>query len=275
VLDAGGGTAIQNTAGNGSFGLQSQLASDGTVVVAAGQLAITAGLDTNGHHLGVEIASGAAGRIDGAITGAGGLQKLGSGTLTLDGTNTYSGGTTVTAGTLVETARQSIPDGSLTIGAGGTFIFDPTAAAGPNATSPPAAAGPIAASPPAMAVASAASPPTLAVASAAFPRSAAEILLPAHTTLPTLLPPPPRKASQTPAMAAGPPPESAGASLPATATLPPAAADAVLAVGLSLPIPQATSFRAAAAAVTATPSDPRKGKAASDAVLLTRMTAVK
>ena len=38
--------------------------------------------------------------ISQAITGAGGLSKTGAGTLTLTGTNTYAGGTTITAGTL-------------------------------------------------------------------------------------------------------------------------------------------------------------------------------
>ena len=37
---------------------------------------------------------------DGVITGGGGLSKLGAGTLTLSRTNTYSGATTVSAGTL-------------------------------------------------------------------------------------------------------------------------------------------------------------------------------
>ncbi len=43
---------------------------------------------------------GFAGTIASAITGAGGLTKLGAGVLTLTGTNTFTGGTTITAGTL-------------------------------------------------------------------------------------------------------------------------------------------------------------------------------
>ena len=49
------------------------------------------------------------------------------GTLILSGKDSYTGGTNVDAGTLVVTSPSAIADGtSLTIGAGGTFIFDPS-----------------------------------------------------------------------------------------------------------------------------------------------------
>ena len=55
------------------------------------------------------------------LTGAGG------GTLILSGSNTYTGGTYVEKGTLIVNNRGAIQDGSrLIVGAGGTFIFDPT-----------------------------------------------------------------------------------------------------------------------------------------------------
>ena len=62
--------------------------------------------------------------------GAGGIGLVldGPGTLVLSGTNTYTGGTTVDAGTLVATTSTAIPAGtSLTVAAGGTFTFDPSA----------------------------------------------------------------------------------------------------------------------------------------------------
>jgi len=63
-------------------------------------------------------------------SGAGGLVKTGTGSIGLSGANTYMGGTTVLEGTLVATNPAALPGGtSLTIGAGGTFIFDPTLAA--------------------------------------------------------------------------------------------------------------------------------------------------
>jgi len=52
------------------------------------------------------------------------------GTLILSGSDSYTGGTFVAAGTLEVTTGAALPAGtSLTIGAGGTFIFDPTATA--------------------------------------------------------------------------------------------------------------------------------------------------
>jgi len=49
------------------------------------------------------------------------------GTLILSGTNGYTGGTNAAAGTLVVTTSTAIADGSsLIIGAGGTFVFDPS-----------------------------------------------------------------------------------------------------------------------------------------------------
>ena len=66
------------------------------------------------------------------------LSLTGSGTLILSGTNSYSGGTIVSDGTLVLTSNSAISDGtSLTVGAGATFIFDPSAAgSGSTATNP-------------------------------------------------------------------------------------------------------------------------------------------
>jgi autotransporter-associated beta strand protein len=61
-------------------------------------------------------------------SGAGGLIISGSGIVDLSGTNTYTGGTTVSAGTLLINASSALPDGtSLTVGAGGNFVFDPSA----------------------------------------------------------------------------------------------------------------------------------------------------
>ena len=74
-------------------------------------------------------------------SGGGGLIKVGSGRVTLSGTNTYMGGTIVAAGTLLINVVGALPTGtSLTIGAGGTFIFDPSQAASSLSTTGFAAA---------------------------------------------------------------------------------------------------------------------------------------
>ena len=58
-------------------------------------------------------------------TGSGGLSKIGSGSLTLSGENSYSGGTSISAGTLVATTGDALPaGGSLTISGGGGVVLD-------------------------------------------------------------------------------------------------------------------------------------------------------
>ena len=81
--------------------------------------------------------NGAATTFSGQITGSGSLTKTGTGTLVLAGIDSYSGGTTVNAGTLSITNPNAIADGSsLTVGADGTFLFDPSARALPREASP-------------------------------------------------------------------------------------------------------------------------------------------
>ena len=68
--------------------------------------------------------------LGGIITNLGtpiALDKIGSGALVLSGTETYTGGTIVSDGTLIITDDSALPgDGSVTVGAGGTLIYDPT-----------------------------------------------------------------------------------------------------------------------------------------------------
>ena len=70
--------------------------------------------------------------IPAQVVGSNPLLKVGTGTLVLSGINTYTGSTTVEAGTLLVTSSTALPSGtSLTVGAGGTFIFDPSVAGSP------------------------------------------------------------------------------------------------------------------------------------------------
>jgi autotransporter-associated beta strand protein len=60
--------------------------------------------------------------FSGAISGTGGLVQAGSGTLTLSGTASHTGGTTISAGTLALGAANRLSDtGAVTVGTGSTF----------------------------------------------------------------------------------------------------------------------------------------------------------
>src|SRR5882724_8856687 len=70
--------------------------------------------DTNGNPFNIT--------LSGALTGLGGLNKSGGGTLTLSGTNSYAGNTTVNAGTLTLGASASISNTPvISVGNGATF----------------------------------------------------------------------------------------------------------------------------------------------------------
>ncbi|MGO4670249.1 autotransporter-associated beta strand repeat-containing protein [Bosea sp. 2RAB26] len=70
----------------------------------------------------------------GSVTGPGRLSKTGAGWLSLNGVNSYSGGTTVSEGTLVVQATGALGTGSVTIDAAGagsaSMIFGTSASAG-------------------------------------------------------------------------------------------------------------------------------------------------
>ena len=75
-------------------------------------------------------AAGSQLNISGGVSGAGSLTVDAPGTVVLSGANSYTGGTTVTAGTLVVNNASAIAAyTSLTVSPGGTFIYDPSVAA--------------------------------------------------------------------------------------------------------------------------------------------------
>jgi fibronectin-binding autotransporter adhesin len=88
----------------------------------------------------IDVADSTTQQISSVIAGTQGLLKDGPGTLVLSGSNTYSGGTYVAAGTLMVNDPDSLPEGSsLTVGADAFSVFGPSAAA-PDAL---AAASPV------------------------------------------------------------------------------------------------------------------------------------
>lgn len=103
VINANGGKVVVTAnAGNGNF-------FDAAFVnLASGGLT----LDTNGNATG----------ISNAMSGVGGLTKLGSGTLTLSGPNTYTGSTKVAAGAVALGASDVLADASTLLLEGGTLV---------------------------------------------------------------------------------------------------------------------------------------------------------
>ena len=122
---AGGSYALYGSGGNSL-----QLAGSGSsasISLTGGSDAINAPLVLE-NNVNVTTAGGTSLTISGGISQNGGSQALtlsGSGSLTLFGTDTCTGGTIVSAGTLILKNSFAIaPNTSLTVGAGGTVIFD-------------------------------------------------------------------------------------------------------------------------------------------------------
>ena len=119
-------------AASGTIQLPITLGSDGTFAVSdlQGSLVDSGDIDNGGYNLTVDTSSSQASTLSGSISGTGGLIKTGSGNVVLSGTNSFSGGTQVLAGTLAVISGTALPAGSsLTVDAGGIFIFDPSQSA--------------------------------------------------------------------------------------------------------------------------------------------------
>ena len=122
-----GGTTV--SAGTLSLGSANAIGTSGTIALTGGTLQFTSS-NTTDYSSRFSTAAGQIYRLDtngqsvtlaGALTSsAGALTKLGSGTLTLRGNNTYDGGTTVSAGTLQLGSAGALSTGGLTVGADGT-----------------------------------------------------------------------------------------------------------------------------------------------------------
>ena len=118
TLNASGGAAINDTAavtvaGGGTFGL---LASETIGSLAgAGNVSLSSFTVTTGGNNSSTLFSGVA-------SGTGGLTKVGTGTLTLSGANTFTGDVQVSAGTLAYGANDVLADTvTVTIDSGATF----------------------------------------------------------------------------------------------------------------------------------------------------------
>lgn len=106
-LNAGTIAVGNNTVlGTGSLAMATGTTLQAASSVSLGNTVDVAGvanMDTNGNNLG----------LSGVISGVGAVTKMGAGTLTLTGANTYAGGTTVSVGTLAVGNNAALGTGSL------------------------------------------------------------------------------------------------------------------------------------------------------------------
>ncbi len=107
----------------------------GGTTISGGTLQVGDGVTTNGSLLGqvsnnsaLVFADYTAGTFGGTISGSGAVTKSGPGLLTLTNSNSYTGGTTISGGTLVLGSGQAGQDGSLSatglVSDNGVFAFD-------------------------------------------------------------------------------------------------------------------------------------------------------
>lgn len=114
-LLAAGATFVANTAAALGCAGATPRFTGGTLLVNGTDLTLPAAMAL-GPGGGTVDTNGNTATVSGAISGTGGLTKAGAGTLVLSGTNTYSGGTAVNAGTL--SVNGSLASG-VTVNAGG------------------------------------------------------------------------------------------------------------------------------------------------------------
>jgi fibronectin-binding autotransporter adhesin len=105
---SGAGATFDISASSGNQTIQ-DLSGVGSALVALGGNSLTVGSSNST-------------TFDGTIDGSGGLTKQGSGTLTLGGANTYTGATTINAGTLALTNIGAIQDSAKVTVAAGAFF---------------------------------------------------------------------------------------------------------------------------------------------------------
>ncbi|HEY0257558.1 MAG TPA: autotransporter-associated beta strand repeat-containing protein, partial [Candidatus Methylacidiphilales bacterium] len=115
--------ALQSSTAANTLGAAIALGSDSTISAdATAPLTLTGGIANGGHRLTVASTGNTTISTTG-ITGTGGLTKTSSGTLTLAVANTYSGSTTVSAGTLAVNDNLALQDSTLDTSGAGTVTL--------------------------------------------------------------------------------------------------------------------------------------------------------
>lgn len=128
-LNAGGTLVV---GGNGGLaygsGLGAMTFAGGTLRVGTSDLTTAAAITLAANSSSTIDTGGLGATFGGVLSGGGGLIKTGAGTLTLAGANTYTGATTISAGTLALGADGALATSSLHLASGATF--DASAAGG-------------------------------------------------------------------------------------------------------------------------------------------------
>jgi autotransporter-associated beta strand protein len=132
-LDGHNQTIGALTLGGGASGTTALVSTGGGTLTLGGNVTYTATNNPNGAVISGQLGLGAANRtftinnstaadpdltVDAVISGSGGLIKAGTGTLALTAANTYSGGTTLSAGVLTVSDDQALGTGTLTLNTG-------------------------------------------------------------------------------------------------------------------------------------------------------------
>jgi fibronectin-binding autotransporter adhesin len=131
------------TLNGGTLTMYNSSTGTSTMAVAGGRQSIASAVYIAGGGLDISLTGSGSLAISGDISDDNGQEPLtlggdGSGRLVLSGTNTYGGGTYITAGTLILESATALADGSsLTVGQGASAIFAPAGPALAPATAVP------------------------------------------------------------------------------------------------------------------------------------------
>lgn len=111
------------------LGAPSVAGSQGAVRFVNGAV-ISGGVTLSGDTRLTVVTAGETGTISGVISGSGGLEKTGAGTLIASNTNTFTGGTKINGGIVIMQAAGALGSGNITVNSGGALDINGTVVPG-------------------------------------------------------------------------------------------------------------------------------------------------